>query len=338
MLRPENPEDLAALLREAACAHRTIRLGGNFSKDRLGGTPTPADVSISTASMNRLLQYEPRDLTVSVQAGMLYSDLVRILAESNQMLPLDPPWLRESTVGGVLAANLSGPRRRLYGTARDMVIGMTFATLEGKLINSGGMVVKNVAGLDMAKLMIGSFGTLAGIATVNFKVFPVPAASRTFVMEFSTAAGAFAERDRILKSVLQPSVIDIVNWPRGFRLVILASGNQAVLDRYARELPHATVADDAAWEANCEFSHRYLAANPGARVVAMTAPLSKMCPLAAKLEVPFIARAGSGVIYAHYLKNAPEVSLASDFATMTKVKEMFDPERLLNRGRFHGRI
>ena len=80
------------------------------------------------------------------------------------MLPLDPPWLRESTVGGVIAANLSGPRRRLYGTARDMIIGMTFATLEGKLIKSGGMVVKNVAGLDMAKLMIGSFGTLAAIA------------------------------------------------------------------------------------------------------------------------------------------------------------------------------
>src|SRR5580704_4830261 len=241
MLRPENPEQLAALLQEAACAHRTIRLGGNFSKNCLGGVPVPADVSISTSSMNRLLQYEPRDLTISVQAGMPFSELVRTLSAQNQMLSLDPPWLQESTVGGVLAANLSGPRRRLYGTARDMVIGMTFATLEGKLINSGGMVVKNVAGLDMAKLMIGSFGTLAAIATVNFKVFPVPVESRTFVIEFSTAAEAFAERDRILSSVLQPAAIDIVNWPRDFRLLIRASGNELVLDRYARELPRAEV-------------------------------------------------------------------------------------------------
>jgi glycolate oxidase FAD binding subunit len=337
MLRPENPDELAAALHEAACAHRTIRLGGNFSKDCIGGPVAPADVTISTSSMNRLLQYEPRDLTVSVEAGMPFLDLVHTLSAQRQMLPLDPPWLRESTVGGVLAANLSGPRRRLYGTARDMAIGMTFATLEGKLINSGGMVVKNVAGLDMAKLMIGSFGTLAAIATVNFKVFPIPAASRTFVMEFATAAEAFAERDRILSSVLQPSAIDIVNWPRGFRLVVCAAGNKTVLDRYSREFERAVIDDEAA-DTISEFSHRYLVANPGARVVSMTMPLSEMSAVAEKLGVPFIARAGSGVIYAHYLNGAPEIPLRSDFATMTKVKEMFDPERLLNRGRLHGHI
>jgi glycolate oxidase FAD binding subunit len=338
MLRPENPEQLAALLRDTAGAHRTINLGGNFSKDRLGGPPTPADVTISTSAMNRLLQYEPRDLTVSVEAGMPFSELFRTLSEQNQMLPLDPPWMKESTVGGVLAANLSGPRRRLYGTARDMVIGMTFATLQGKLINSGGMVVKNVAGLDMAKLMIGSFGTLAAIATVNFKVFPAPVASRTFAMEFATAAEAFAERDRILSGVLQPAAIDIVNWPRGFRLLIRASGNKAVLDRYARELPAASAAADDVWDAICEFPHRFLAANLNGKVVAMTMPLSKMSAAAGALEVPFIARAGSGVIYAHYSHDAPETPLSSDSATMTKVKDMFDPERLLNRGRLHGRI
>ncbi len=215
-LRPESPEMLAQCLCEAAAGKQTIRLGGNFSKDRLGGPPQPADVTISTLALNRLLQYDPRDLTISVQAGMPFAELERILAEHRQMLPLDPGWGAESTVGGVVAANISGPRRRLYGTARDMIIGMTFATLEGKLVNSGGMVVKNVAGLDMAKLMIGSFGTLAGIAVVNFKVFPVPAESRTFVMEFATAAEAFAERDRILRGALQPMALDLVNWPSGY--------------------------------------------------------------------------------------------------------------------------
>jgi len=198
--------------------------------------------------------------------------------------------------------------------------------------------VKNVAGLDMAKLMIGSFGTLAAIATVNFKVFPVPAASRTFAMEFATAAQAFAERDRILSSVLQPAAIDIVNWPRDFRLLIRASGNEAVLERYARELPGAQVVEEDAWDAISEFSQRFLAANPDGKLVSMTMALSKMRAAAEALQVPFIARAGSGVIYAHYLKDAPEIQPGSDFATMTKVKEMFDPEGLLNRGRLHGRI
>ncbi len=265
-LLPETPEQLAESLREAASAHQTIRLGGNFSKDRLGGAAQSADVTISASRLNRLLQYDPRDLTISVQAGMRFAELEQTLAGHRQMLPLDPGWAADSTVGGVVAANLSGPRRRLYGTARDMVIGMTFVTLEGKLVSSGGMVVKNVAGLDMAKLMVGSFGTLAAIAQVNFKVFPVPAKSRTFLMEFSTAAAAFAERDRILRGPLQPAAIDIVNWPSdhrlSWRLLVRAGGNTKALDRYARELPDAQPCSESVWDEIREFTPRFLAANP----------------------------------------------------------------------------
>ena len=288
--------------------------------------------------MNRLLQYDPRDLTISVEAGMPFAELERTLAGHRQMLPLDPPWAAESTVGGVVAANLSGPRRRLYGAARDMIIGMTFATLEGKLVNSGGMVVKNVAGLDMAKLMIGSFGTLAAIAVINFKVFPVPVESRTFAMEFATAGEAFAERDRILRGVLQPAAIDLVNWPSGFRLLVRAGGNASVLDRYARELPRAQISDDLIWDEIREFTPRFLAQHPQGGVVPISVPLMEMRETISKVGVPVVARAGSGVIYAHYPENPPEVDLHGDFAMMRKVKEMFDPEYLLNRGRLYGRI
>jgi glycolate oxidase FAD binding subunit len=348
-LLPETPEQLAESLREAASAHRTIRLGGNFSKDRLGGAPQPADVTISTSRLNRLLQYDPRDLTVSVQAGMRFAELEQALAGHRQMLPLDPGWAADSTVGGVVAANLSGPRRRLYGTARDMIIGMTFVTLEGKLISSGGMVVKNVAGLDMAKLMIGSFGTLAGIAQVNFKVFPVPAESRTFVMEFSTAAAAFAERDRILRGVLQPAAIDIVNhkgadtplhlnWPSGdrlnWRLLVRAGGNAKALERYARELPEAQPCPESVWDEIREFTPRFLAANPKGRVIPFPVKLTEMPALVEKLNVPVIVRAGSGVIYAHFAQF--QLAAADDYAMMTRVKEMFDPQHLLNRGRLNG--
>ncbi len=338
---PATPQQLAEALHTLATEHRVIRLDGNSSKDRLGGTPQPADAIVSTSAMRGLLQYDPRDLTISVEAGMPFAELERTLAEHRQMLPLDPPVFhnpRESTVGGVVAANLSGPRRRLYGTARDMIIGMTFATLEGKLVQSGGIVVKNVAGLDMAKLMVGSFGTLAAIAVVNFKVFPMPAASRTFVTEFAIVAEAFAERDRILQSVLQPAAIDIVNWPRGFRLLVQAQGNAAVLDRFARELPAAQIADESVWDEIRQFTPRFLDENPRGSVVPMSMKLSEMANVMARLDAPAIARAGSGVIYAHYMQNAPCTQWNGDFAMMERVKQMFDPERLLNRGRLYGRI
>ena len=150
LIHPESPKELAQALADAAAAKQLIALGGAFSKQAMGGPIATADVTISTAKLNRVLQYEPRDLTLSVEAGMNYAELCRILADHRQMIPLDPPFAAESTIGGVLAANLSGPRQRLYGTARDMVIGMTFATLAGKLVQTGGMVVKNVAGLDMS--------------------------------------------------------------------------------------------------------------------------------------------------------------------------------------------
>ena len=337
MVCPDTPERLAEVLRACAEDRRPIRLGGNFSKDRLGGVPRPADVTVSTHAMNRLLQYDPRDLTISVQAGMTWANLARTLAGNRQMLPLDPGWADASTVGGVVAANLSGPRRRLYGTARDMIIGMTFATLEGKLVNSGGMVVKNVAGLDMAKLMIGSFGTLAGIAVINFKIFPVPAESRTFVMRFESAADAFAERDRILRGPLQPAAIDLVNWPSGFRLLLRAAGNRQVVNRFERELPLATQEDDDdIWHEIRDFTPRFLAQHPGGAVIPIVCKLTEMPSLVEKLGMPFIARAGSGVIYAHCAEGAPLPKIASGATMMTKIKEMFDPNHLLNPGRLYG--
>jgi glycolate oxidase FAD binding subunit len=335
VIRPENPEQFAETLRELAARRKSILIGGNFSKNRLGAVAS-ADEIVSTCAMRRLIEYEPRDLTVSVEAGMPWGELERTLQENRQMIPLDPGW-ENSTVGGVVAANISGPRRRLYGTARDMIIGMTFATLEGKLIRTGGMVVKNVAGLDMAKLMVGSFGTLAGIAVVNFKLVPAMA-RRTFEVQFRTAAEAFAARDKILGSVLQPAAIDIVNWPDGFRMMIEATGNAGVLDRFERELTGARVVDESAWREICEFTPRFLEANPRGAMAPMMMKLTEMGAAMEKLRVPAIARAGNGVIYAHYAESAPAVAWNGDFGTMERIKQMFDPERLLNKGRLYGRI
>ncbi len=343
---PETPPQLAEALRTLAGERRTIRMGGNFTKDRLGGRPQDGAATISTTRLCRLIQYEPQDLTVSVEAGMPFTELQRTLEERGQMLPLDPftgPGWESATVGGVIGANLSGPRRRLYGTARDMVIGMTFATLEGKLVQTGGMVVKNVAGLDMGKLMIGSFGTLAAMASVNFKVFPIPQCSRTFVMEFSAAGDAFAERDRILRGQLPPAAIDIVRISDVYRLLVRATGNQQVIARFSKDLAKARAAEgdeeNALWQEIREFTPRFLAANPAGGVVAIRTPLAGMREEMERLSsagIPCIARSGSGVIHAHYATDPPPTPIHDESGMMKKIKHMFDPENLLNRGRLHG--
>jgi glycolate oxidase FAD binding subunit len=192
--------------------------------------------------------------------------------------------------------------------------------------------------------MVGSFGTLAAIAQINFKVFPVPVESRTFVQEFSTAAEAFAERDRILRGALQPAAIDVVNWPSAhplnWRLLIGVGGNAKALDRYARELPGAQLSSDAVWDEIREFTPRFLAANPAGRVAAIPSKLTDMAGWVEKLNVPVIARAGSNVVYAHFAHSTVifDPSASGDSAMMKRVKEMFDPGHLLNRGRLYGRI
>jgi glycolate oxidase FAD binding subunit len=338
----------------------------------MGGPISPSDVTISTRALNQVLQYNPHDLTISVGAGMSYCELSRVLAEHRQMIPLDPPFsdpaasFGGATMGGIVAANTSGPRRRLYGSARDMVIGMTFATLEGKLVRTGGMVVKNVAGLDMGKLMIGSFGTLAVITSLNFRLHPMPAETRTFIQDFEQIAEVMAARDEVLKSRLQPAAIDILKSGEGYRLAIQAGGSPAVLDRYSRELFRARVLEggeeEALWRDIREATPHFLSERHGGAVMRVSCALSDVARVLELLPVQASARAGSGVCYGYFedaggvrvpstgtsvLEFAPQSFRESndlwpqpgnDFAMMKKIKDMFDPQGLLNRGRLYGRI
>jgi glycolate oxidase FAD binding subunit len=365
-LFPSSPEELACQLAEASVKRQHITLRGNGTKDGMAGPVESSDVTISTSRLNRVLDYEPRDLTVSVEAGISWSEFTNLLAEHGQMVPLDPPFADSASVGGIVAANLSGPRRRLYGSVRDMVIGMTFATLEGKLIKTGGMVVKNVAGLDMAKLMIGSFGTLAAIAVVNFKLHPRSAGTRTFKQEFVRATETIAARDKILKSQLQPAAVDILKSPQGYDLLVQAGGSPAVLERYQRELRTFRVLDEeqefTLWDNIREFTPDFLRDHPDGAVVRVSCALSEVGSVLESLPTPAIARAGSGICYGYFQelrrlrlpalgKSVVEFASqsfrekaelwpdpGSDFAMMKKVKEMFDPQGLLNRRRLYGRL
>jgi glycolate oxidase FAD binding subunit len=367
-IAPGTIEELGAALRDAAAAGRTIELIGAGSKALMAGPIAPAEVVLSTTGLRRVLQYEPDDLTISVEAGMAWRELAALLAQNRQMIALDPPFFETATVGGVVAANTSGPRRRWYGTARDLIIGMKFVTLEGKTVHSGGMVVKNVAGLDMAKLMIGSFGTLAAVAVVNFKLVPLPHGTRTFIRRCSSVEEAIAARDRVLQSVLQPLAIDLLNPAastriglEGWTLVLQAAGSSTVLNRCASELDGAETMESEAertlWEGIREFTPRWLAANPDGVVVRRSVRLTGVGEAMRAAAGPALARAGNGVVYLFgerratgrgcVVEFAPQALRESetlwpepgnDFDLMMQVKKLFDPGMLLNKGRLYGRI
>jgi glycolate dehydrogenase FAD-binding subunit len=329
-LAPATVEELREALRNAAGSAQMIELGGNFSKRTMGGEVAPANVVVSTRSLTRVLSYEPKDLTVSVEAGMKFRDLADTLAANRQMLPLDPPFLEEATVGGVVAANCSGPRRRKYGTARDMVIGMKFCTLAGKEIQSGGMVVKNVTGLDMAKLLIGSFGTLACIASVNFKVFPYPDEVRTFGLSSDSLEALLSLRRDLVGSTLQPLALDLLNTeaaqhlgfdlPARYSLFAEMGGNRALMDRCQGEFEKLALADggtalmtltgEAAlslWRSIRELTPTVLKAQPASvvlRVSGLPAGIGQIVRAAADRAVLIRAGAAVGYIYGSDLEDA----------------------------------
>ena len=312
-LRPQSTKDLAQTLEEAAASKRSIVLRGAGSKDAMGGPVASADIDLRQDRLSGVLKYEPRDLTVSVAAGTPWHELSAILAAEGQMLALDPPCAAVATVGGVVAANCSGPRRRLFGSARDVVIGMSLAMLDGSVVQTGGMVVKNVAGLDMQKALIGSFGTLAVMASVNFRVSPLPEASRTFLIGCGTAEECAAARDRILTSVLQPAAADALNPAAAklcgldayglseFVLAIAAGGSERVLARYGRELTDAQILEggreQAFWNSVREFAAEWVDRVPERAVLRAGHPMSSLAEVLNSAPGACVARAGNGVSY-----------------------------------------
>src|SRR5260370_23243530 len=129
-LTPSSAEELAEALKQAGSHSRSVTVVGNDSKRLMGGPVLPTDIVISTAGLRSVLQYEPNDLTISVEAGMPFVELQGLLARRKQMIALDPPFSSQATIGGIVASNSSGPMRRGFGTSRDLIIGMKFIMLD----------------------------------------------------------------------------------------------------------------------------------------------------------------------------------------------------------------
>ncbi|MGA8024219.1 MAG: FAD-binding oxidoreductase [Candidatus Acidiferrales bacterium] len=211
VVRPGLAAEVAEVVKFAAAEKLAIVACGARTKLDMGFAPSRYDLALDMTRMDRVIAYDPGDLTLSVETGMRLQSLGQTLAEHRQFLPLAVPYLAQTTIGGLVASGVDSPLRQFYGTARDFLLGMEFVTGDGVAAKSGGRVVKNVTGYDIHKLMIGSLGTLGVITLVNFKTFPLPMRSRGFVARFATAERACDMRNRVARSALTPLTMDILS-------------------------------------------------------------------------------------------------------------------------------
>jgi glycolate oxidase FAD binding subunit len=293
--------ELAEALAGAAADGTTVSIG------RDGG-----EVVLSTAGLDQVLEHEAGDLTCIVEAGVRVRDLNARLAEHGQMLALDPPG--NPTIGACLAANLSGPRRHRYGAVRDLVIGITVVLGDGTVASSGGKVVKNVAGYDLAKLFCGSEGRFGLIARVALRLHPRPEASRTLV-----ATGEVADKARaMLRSPLEATAIDVL-WPD--RLAVLIEGSPAAVDAQfaeARALVGGAEDDGSIWEEAAARQER-------ARGRLLFAPGELAGALAGLDEA--LVRVSAGVAYVRDPVADPRDPV--ELALLERIREQFDPAGVL---------
>lgn len=180
ILEPTTEQQLAAALRLADESGLVVIPRGGGTKLGWGNRPLRADVVLSTARLNKILEHAWADLTVTVEAGCTIQTLQQTLAQHGQRLALDVLWTEKATIGGILSTNDSGALRLRFGALRDLVIGVTIALPDGTLASSGGKVVKNVAGYDLPKLITGALGTLGVVTRAVFRLHPLPHGSRSF--------------------------------------------------------------------------------------------------------------------------------------------------------------
>jgi len=208
VVTPESPAALAAALAMAADAGQQTIIRGGGTKIGWGKRPARVDLVVSTAGLNRLVAHRYGDLIAIVEAGARLREVNDALATHGQWLPIDSAFA-DATIGGILATNDSGPLRHRYGTPRDQLIGITLAMTDGHLVKAGGEVVKNVAGYDLGKLVTGSHGSFAAIATATFKLAPRIMASRTIRVRCAEAAEAAALIVQVSASQWEPLSFDL---------------------------------------------------------------------------------------------------------------------------------
>jgi glycolate oxidase FAD binding subunit len=253
---------------------------GSRSKLELGMPPQRYDLALDMTDLRQIAHYDPGDLTVSVDAGMRFSELAQALATKNQYLPLAVPCSGTSTVGGAIASGIDSTLRQQYGAARDFLIGAEFVDGTGKQCKSGGRVVKNVTGYDLHKLLIGSLGTLGVITRLNFRTFPLPEMRSAHLAAFPAMEGALNFHAALLNSGLPFSNLELFDsefsallsasvnklgnsTPQslattGWRVFASFEGSAAVLDRITLEIQKLVGRAQAEHNETFDLQHTHL--------------------------------------------------------------------------------
>ena len=197
-------QGLSDALSEAAKDGLAVAPWGGGTRVAIGNRPARLDRILDLSRLSRIVHYNPADLTATVEAGISVAELQRHLAEQGQFLAIDPPLPDRATVGGTLAVGGSGPTKWQFGHPRDLVLGMKVVQADGTVVSSGGQVVKNVSGYDMARLHVGGLGTLGVIAEVSFKLTPLPQGEATLVAAFDSTTRCLAAGLAVFHSVVTP--------------------------------------------------------------------------------------------------------------------------------------
>ena len=308
-LRPTDAAACAALLGESARERRSLRVRGGGTKSYVGEL-LPTDAVLDTTGMSGIVDHVPADLTVTVAGGTRLADVRAALLERGQILPLDPPHADQATIGGLVAANSNGFGRLRYGGVRDLLIGTALALADGTVARAGGRVVKNVAGYDLNKLVIGSLGTLAVVAEATFKVQPAPPARALAAVRCREHGEAFSVASAIVRTALRPSAAVVSGGPDGWTALIGAEGRPAEVERAMAETARAAAQAGARSERSDDPEaalgplRELPATTTDGALVRAALPLAAQpafVDIARRLEVTarVVADAGSGIVRVH---------------------------------------
>ena len=338
---PRTAEELAAKLRDAAAQKlAVVPVGGG----RAGGMGNPAarcEVELHTSKLDRVVEHSQADLVVSVEAGITLEALQAELAKAGQFLPVDPFNSPGHTVGGLLASGWTGPLRLRFGSPRDFLIGIRVALPDGTLATGGGRVVKNVSGYDMMKLHYGALGSLGVIVAASFKVFPMPLHDVTV-----ESAGGWEDSRRALSTPVTPSALELFS---GGRVLARYTGSRDAIERVVTDLGWRR-ADMGVWEEHARRAPARWAriavprdalrgvldgladwwASPGVGVAHWSSPddaaLEAVRRKAEQAGGTLVTLAPAGVDA--WGERPPTLEV------MRRVKRAFDPDAVLNPGRF----